>query len=238
MTDIPGRILLADSNPLLLSMQRGYFSRQRINVASAQSAGETLRMLRALRPQVVILAYELAGDGVNCCQQIKNDAEFHALPVLILAPNQPDAIERCWASGCDGVLVRPFHRRELAQVTQNFINLSQRTAPRVNISVPVRFSLNGEHEHHDYSVNVSSGGLYLASRENFELGQELRLTFSLPGTPRPLHCHGRVAWLNQGPDRKRSDVAEGVGIEFVSLPPDKRRQLQQFVMQSLRGQQA
>ena len=67
MPDIPGRILLVNSNPLMLSLERGYFSRQRINVASAQSASEALKMLPALRPQVVILAHELVDmSGSEC----------------------------------------------------------------------------------------------------------------------------------------------------------------------------
>jgi len=238
MSDIPGRILLADSNPLLLNMQRGYFSRQRINVASAQSAEEALRMLHALRPQVVILAYELNGDGALCCQQIKQNASFNNLPVLLLSPDRQDAIERCWEAGCDGVLIRPIHRRELAHVTQSFINLSHRRAPRVNARVLVRFGFNGELSHHDYSVNLSSGGLYLASSEPFELGQDLRLEFMLPKSSQTLHLHARVAWLNQGAERHRSDLAEGIGLEFVSLTPDMHRSLQQFVMSALREQHA
>lgn len=236
MKDIPGRILLADSNPLLLNMQRGYFLHHRINVASAQSAEEALRMLRALRPQVAILSYDLSGDGALCCQQIKADTSLYNLPVLLLAPNNQDAIDRCWESGCDGVLVRPVNRRELAHVTQSFINLSQRASPRINTKVLVRFGFNGEMSHHDYSVNLSSGGLYLASEEQIELGQEIRLEFMLPGTTQTLQCHGRIAWINQGPQRKRQDLADGLGIEFISLTPEKRRRLQQFVMKFLRGQ--
>jgi len=236
MPDIPGRILLVNSNPLMLSLERGYFSRQRINVASAQSAGEALKMLPALRPQVVILAYEL-GDmcGAEACAKIKQNPHFQDLPVLILSPKEQYAIDHCWEAGCDGVLIRPVHRRELASITQDFINLSLRTAPRVDLRVLVRFGLNGELDRHDYSVNLSCGGLYLASHEALTLGQGVKLEFLLPGREQNLACHGRIAWLNQGEDRTRTDLEEGFGIEFMALHKDTRRSLQQFVMESLRA---
>jgi len=236
MPDIPGRILLVNSNPLMLSLERGYFSRQRINVASAQSANEALKMLPALRPQVVILAHELVDmPGSECCLRIKQNPRYTALPVLVLAPNDQQVIDRCWHAGCDGVLTRPIHRRELASITQNFINLSMRTAPRVEARIPVRFGTNDGLDRQDYSVNLSSGGLYLASSETFPLGQEVKLELLLPGTELGQHCTGRIAWLNQGAERNRPDLDEGFGIEFLALKRELRLLLQQFVMETLRN---
>jgi len=236
MTNFPGRILLVDSNPMLLNLQKDYFSRQRINVASARSAGEAIKLLPALQPQVVILAFELSDrDGADCCRAIKSHPQYHTTPVLLLAPNRQEAIDRCWESGCDGVLVRPLHRRELAHVTQHFINLSQRAAPRIDTRVLVRFGCNGDLDRHDFTINLSSGGLYLGTDAALEPGQEIHLEFLIPENAEPLYCRGRVAWVNQGPLRRRKDLQEGIGIEFVALAPDKRRILQQFVMNTLRS---
>ncbi len=236
MTNFPGRILLVDSNTMLLNLQKNYFSRQRINVASAQSAAEALKLLPALQPQVVILAYELKDrDGAACCQEIKRHPQFHTTPVLLLAPNDQQAIDRCWESGCDGVLVRPLHRRELAHVTQNFINLSLRAAPRIDTRVLVRFGSNGDLDRHDFTVNLSSGGLYLATSQEFTSGDELKLEFLLPDCEEPLLCCGRIAWINQGEKRRRKDLDDGVGIEFIALAKEKRLALQKFVLKSLRS---
>jgi len=236
MPDMPGRILLVNSNPLMLSLERGYFSHQRINVASAQSAQEALKMLPALRPQVVILAYELSDlNGADCCAKIKQDPQYHNLPVLLLAPQQQQIIDRCWEASSDGVLARPLRRRELSGITQSFINLAQRAAPRIDVQTRVRFSLSGELERYDNTVNLSSGGLYLASTENFTHGQDVKLEFPLPLREKKLHCSGRIAWINRGAERTRPDLAEGVGIEFVNLDKDSRRALQTFVMESLRA---
>ena len=169
MSEIPGRILLVDSNPLLLNLQKDFLSRQRINVACAQSGGEALKMLPALRPQVVILAYELGEtDGASCCEQIRRLPEFFTTPVLLITPITPEIIERCWASGCDGVLVRPMNRRELSHITRSFIDLAKRSAPRVEARALVRFGPTSPPDLHDYSVNIGAGGIYLATTRKLE----------------------------------------------------------------------
>lgn len=239
MVNTPGRIMLVDSNQMLLNLHKDFFSRQRINVAGARTSAEALKMLAALRPQVVILSYELSDtSGADCCRTIKQHDVYHAIPTLLLAPENAEAIEDCWQSGCDGVLVRPVQRRELAQVTQSFIELSQRASPRINVQMLVRYGDNGDFEHHDYSVNLSAGGLFLTTSQELTLGQELNLEFLLPSTETPLYCSGRVAWLNRGEHRIRKDLDEGVGIEFTALSDESRRALRQFVMQSLRAGQA
>lgn len=235
MSENPGLILLVDSNPLLLNLQKDFLSRQRINVACAHSAGEALKLLPALRPQVVILAYELGeSDGASCCEQIRRLPDFFTTPVLLLAPNQPEIIERCWAAGCDGVLVRPMHRRELSHVTRSFIDLAKRAAPRVAARVLVRFGCDSPPDLHDYSVNIGAGGIYLATSRKLELGEDLELEFILPTWDQTLLCHGQVAWLNQGESRQRPDLAEGAGVAFQALNRETRLTLQHFVMHSLR----
>ena len=236
MADIPGRILLADSNSLMLNLQRGYFSRQRINVACAKTGPEALKMFEALRPQVAVLAYELSElDGASCCAKIKAQQLQPSTPVLLLAPNDEDVIRRCWDAGCDGVLVRPVHRRELTHVTQKFINLSMRQTPRVESRLAVQYGFGNDLDLHGHTLNLSSGGIYLESPEACSSGQEISLELVLPEHSRPLKLKGRVAWINQGEERSRKDLAEGFGIAFTSLTNMDVRSLQQYVVKTLRS---
>ena len=73
----------------------------------------------------------------------------------------------------------------------------------------------------DFSVDLSTGGLYLKTKIPLEIDDALMLTFSLPGQDeKAVSCGARVAWVNQEENPLKPELPSGVGVQFVDLAPE------------------
>ena len=73
----------------------------------------------------------------------------------------------------------------------------------------------------DFSVDLSTGGLYLETKMPLAIDDDLMLTFSLPGQEeKSVSCGARVAWVNQEENPLKPELPSGVGVQFVDLAPE------------------
>ena len=73
----------------------------------------------------------------------------------------------------------------------------------------------------DFSVDLSTGGLYLKTKMPLEIDDDLMLTFSLPGQDeKAVSCGARVAWVNREENPLKPGLPTGVGVQFVDLAPE------------------
>ena len=76
--------------------------------------------------------------------------------------------------------------------------------------------------------NVSELGIFVLTREPLEVGTEVMLRFSPPGSGAPFDLKGAVQWIN--PVRVLSDNRNpGMGILFVDITPEDRERLVETV---------
>lgn len=68
-----------------------------------------------------------------------------------------------------------------------------------------------------YSVNLSSGGIFLEAEEPLPIGSRLRLHFAVPGCDE-LEVEGEVAWVRH---ETSPGVPRGMGIRFVEPLEDR-----------------
>ena len=77
------------------------------------------------------------------------------------------------------------------------------------------------------SENISEGGLFIATFDEFPIGTEVDLEITLEGQAR-VEVHGIVRWIRK-PTPSQSNTIPGVGIEFISLTSTARNVIQQFI---------
>ena len=85
--------------------------------------------------------------------------------------------------------------------------------------------------------NVSRGGAFVRTEEEFTPGRRLLVELKLPDGS-PLEAIGRVAWTKRvlgGPDGEDS---VGVGVEFIGGSPEQLERLELFVDQLNSGDPA
>lgn len=68
--------------------------------------------------------------------------------------------------------------------------------------------------HEAYMSFVDGGGLFVATNEEFSLGDEVHLALSLPGEESQQMVTGKVVWLS--PRGAQSGGPAGVGMQFTN----------------------
>ena len=101
---------------------------------------------------------------------------------------------------------------------------------RIQRRFPYRIEVNLESEHNFYTgftENISSGGLFIATRELVELGTTLRVQFTLPDVDGPINVDCEVRWqrLEQG----GGTLSPGIGVHFLSLSTQEEGYVNAFL---------
>ncbi len=95
---------------------------------------------------------------------------------------------------------------------------------------PLKIEVTYSSDHNFYTgfmVNMSSGGLFVATHEPSQLGELIELTFSVPGLEScTVVC--RVQWIRDY-DPDSSDMVPGMGLQFSQLDPEARAAIELFI---------
>jgi uncharacterized protein (TIGR02266 family) len=78
-----------------------------------------------------------------------------------------------------------------------------------------------------FSMDISEGGIFIATVESVPRGTPVELDFTLPGG-RPLSVSGVVRWARDGNDRT-PELMPGVGVGFTALSPEVAHVISSFV---------
>jgi uncharacterized protein (TIGR02266 family) len=231
------RLLLVDDVRLMRGIAKNYFAQSEFLISTARGGQEAMRMARAIKPHLIIMDVEMPEmDGAECCRLIKNDPDLFTTPVILLADNDKEKIDQGWGAGCDGLLTRPFGRKELLTAARQYVALANRAAPRIDRNILVNYGADDDMQWHDYAHNLGTGGMFLKTERQFKEGDEFFIEFLIPRSEEAITCQARIAWINASDKPKRPDLPTGIGLEFIGLDKDCRYQLQKFVLDSARMQ--
>ena len=81
-------------------------------------------------------------------------------------------------------------------------------------------------------VNVSRGGLFIATSEPLPMGTILRLQIRIEESSEILDVTGEVASHNAGPGLMTEEL--GMGVRFVRLTPEEEKAVDNLYERSLR----
>jgi two-component system sensor histidine kinase UhpB len=112
----PVRILAVDDNQEILELTQSLLESNGYVVLTAATGGDALRLARAHRPELVLLDVILPDlDGVQVCQQIKQDPELAGVFVILISGHAITSEHRVTglASGADEYLTKPIQTDEL-----------------------------------------------------------------------------------------------------------------------------
>ncbi len=109
---MPGRVLIVDDDPAVLSALRRTFALEDYEVVLAEDGESALALMRSASPDIVVLDIMLPGlDGLTVCQRIRATSP---VPILMLTARDtvPDRVAGL-DSGADDYVVKPFAPDEL-----------------------------------------------------------------------------------------------------------------------------
>jgi len=101
--------------------------------------------------------------------------------------------------------------------------------PRYLARITIFYGLDPEELLSDYSMNISSGGVFIEATRILPEGTVLTIKFNLPNSAVVIYRHARVAWVN-GPDNiKKSSLPPGMGLQFLTLSMEDMHTIQSFL---------
>lgn len=224
------KILLADDIELFLELEKTFFRRENFELFTARDGLKAFDIVRDQRPDLVFIdLYMPELDGDECCRRIKADAQLRSTPVVIVTTmGDEGARERCRACGCDDVLLKPINRHLFMETARRLLSITSRVEPRVAARLEVTYGA-GQQALTDFSVNISSGGIFLETANPLPVATDLQLTFTLPTRKTPIRCTGRVAWTNHAEMPVKPSMPAGIGVQLLDLSLDDLHAIRDFM---------
>lgn len=223
-------ILLADDIELFLELEKTFFRRENFDLLVARNGVQALEITRAQRPDLVLMdLYMPEMNGDECCRRIKADPALRGIPVVIVtqAGHEEDQ-ERCRVAGCSDILLKPINRHLFVETARRLLGVSGRAQPRVPARLRVTYGAGGELLC-DYTINISSGGLFLETAAPLPAETPLTLEFDLPQPRRLIRTFGRVAWVNGSDAPKKQSLPTGMGIQMLDLSLDDLHAIRDYI---------
>ena len=81
----------------------------------------------------------------------------------------------------------------------------------------------------NYSVNMSSGGVFIETDKIMPEGTPLIVKFKLPDNETVIACNARVAWVNEPGNVRKPSLPPGMGLQFLDLSLEKLHAIQGYL---------
>lgn len=224
-------ILLVDDVELFLELEKTFLHRDRFDLLMASNAQEIMQLVLKRRPDLIFMDMQLAGArGDDICRWIKQDETLCSIPVImVVATGDADSESLCRQAGCDAVIQSPVKRQQLLTVASKMLDLVDRQLARVPARLLVHFGESNNRLRSNFSVNLSHGGMFIATPDVLPVGSQLALKLQFPGGQQTLSCQGKVAWLNHSELQKKPHLPVGMGVSFAGLSGAQEDQVKSYL---------
>lgn len=224
-------ILLADTMLFFIGLEKTFFLRDDFELRTAYSGVEVLEIVAATSPDIVFLDLYLAElDGVECCRKIKAEEKSKAIPVVMVTDRGKEKdLERCRQAGCDDIIFRPVNRELFIETAKKHLNIQIRTLPRYMARMRVNFGQDASQLLSEYTLNLSTGGVFLETINLMAEGTPLVVEFVLPNHTVPIRCRARVAWVNHPRMIKNPNLPAGMGVQFLDLSTEATDAIRSYI---------
>jgi CheY-like chemotaxis protein len=103
-------VLIIDDDEVLSDVLARRLRQQGFDALTADSGQCGLARAKADQPSLILLDLRLPdADGITICEQLADDLDTCAIPVIILTGmERPDILRRCRAAGCHYYLRKPY----------------------------------------------------------------------------------------------------------------------------------
>lgn len=215
-------ILLADDMEFFIELEKTFFRRGEFEIISARHGGEVLEILADVVPDIIFLdLYMPVMDGDECCRRIKADERLQQVPVIMVTVSGREKdLERCMAAGCDDIVLKPLNRQHFIETAKKYLNVTVRSLIRYIARLQIQYGSDPSLLLADYTINLSTGGVFLETANLMAVDTPLDAEFVLPLRSDPISCRARVAWVNHPDAPCNRSLPPGMGLQFLDLDED------------------
>lgn len=117
------KILIVDDSPAQIALMQAILEQAGYRPVSINDPMRLEAAIEMERPQLILMDVVMPGrNGFQACREIKNNAEFARIPVILVTSKDTDS-DKYWAQqqGADGYVVKPFTPESLLGQVQRFL---------------------------------------------------------------------------------------------------------------------
>ena len=225
------KILLVSDVQLFLEQEKTFLNTGDFTLLKAFSGTEALEIVRNERPDLVFMDISLPDiSGDKCCYTIKSDEGLGEIPVIMITDGvNAEDFERCLQAGCDDIIIKPINRHYLLAIAHKFLNVRHRKTPRFVARLLVQYGTDQGSLRSDYSVNLSTGGIFVETGSFLPIDTPLTIEFILPQKDISIRTKGSVAWINHPELKIKPNLPVGMGIQFLDISSEGMEAIGQFI---------
>jgi uncharacterized protein (TIGR02266 family) len=109
---------------------------------------------------------------------------------------------------------------------------NKRALPRIDVEVAIGAG-DDRGKHIGSTVNISAGGVFVATTRPLAIGRQLMLELSLPDSDGPIVVESRVRWVRRRRLPGRRARPAGMGLQFVNLTTETSSIIGSFLQAQL-----
>ena len=109
---------------------------------------------------------------------------------------------------------------------------NKRALPRIDLEVNVAAASDAG-AHAGATLNISAGGVFLATERPINVGDQLKLELTLPGSKRSISVDSKVRWVRRRRIAGRRVRPAGMGLQFTNLTTETSSVIGSFLQAHL-----
>ena len=224
-------ILLADATLFFIGSEKTFFLRDDFELRTAHTGTEVMEIVATSCPDIAFLDLNLPGmSGDECCRHIKTDANLKHIPVVMVTEGvREEDLERCRQSGCDDVILKPINLEKFIAIAKKNLKIQVRALPRYTARMRINFGVDESQLLSEYTLNLSTGGVFLETMNLMKEGTPLAVQFVLPHRNIPISCRACVAWVNHPDLIRNPSLPTGMGIQFLDLSNESIEAIRSYI---------
>ncbi|MDZ4183775.1 MAG: TIGR02266 family protein [Desulfuromonadales bacterium] len=224
-------ILLADATLFFIGSEKTFFLRDNFELRTAHSGPEVLEVVATSCPDIAFLDLNLPGmSGDECCHRIKTDVNLKHIPVIMVTEGvKQEDLQRCRRADCDGVIFKPINPDDVINIAKKNLHVQTRALPRYVARMRVHFGKDADQLFSEYTLNLSTGGVFLETTNLMAEGTPLVVEFVLPHRNIPISCKACVAWVNHPGMIRNPNLPAGMGIQFLDLNTESVEAIRSYI---------
>ena len=226
-------ILLVDDTHLFVEQEMCLINRDDIEVLVAHNGVEALKITVEKKPDIVFIDLYIPGmDGDKCCHAIKSNKNLCHIPIIMVVQDvNEENFERCRQARCDDIIIKPINHLYFTAQIKRHLNIQLNIKTRFTAPLRVQYYCCEDPDRvlSSYSVDLSTGGMFIETKELLPIDSPLNIEFILPEDGRIIKCSGKVSWLNHPEAIKNQNLPTGMGLQFMNLSMDDIVSLRNFI---------
>ena len=220
------RVLLVSDDIQTIDTLCQSMEQMAMHVEVCSDIGLAGRKLCHAKFEAVVVDLNKMAEGLELIKKPR-EMTSHKGAVVLAILNNENEMPVAFQAGANFVLAKPLLQPLLRRTLRASYPLMVREKRRyyrcpLQISVPI--SSAARQEFVATSVNISEGGMALASPVRLQVGEKINLKLKLPGTENAEKISSEVCW---------ADDTGRVGLEFVQVPVRTMEQLQNWLSDRL-----